>query len=720
MQPEDRWKLQSISVTNFRGVQARQTFPFDGRSTLVSGDNGVGKSTIALALEWTLFGRFPSGSLAAPKTSFMVPVGSASKACRGEVVFTRGDRRLTVIRDDEDDTFSVDLDGVLDDSGTAPDLLEHTLGLDGDTFVRAVLLQQSKVRGLLTDELKERNRVLDRLLGMEVIETFLEVLKTKGKAFADAADMWREVPEQERERFESQHALLSDRCESAAAAARDAGFHNKDLTFAGLKSRYGQLSVEIMAVAKKYGVEATRLPEPATIEAAKKVSAAVENELRRIRSGCDLTKKLEQCANRAAELNAGRQRWERALTARKNAAAAFASVSRESGGASLISERLAQAAAALESHEKRLRASDELASLISEARDYIDANAVQECPVCERPLNSQEGLVQRLTARIDALATETLRELKAKIESARAEHARLVQLQAALQIAAREDQLRTTELEAERQCAVTILHVETGIESRIAAAFEEAINAAAADQNTFKKGLAGVEADLIAISEGDRAIRDALLPAISVRGEVQKLEAEHKKSQATFAAIETNASRMDTHATSVETIKKALLEAKEEIGTRILAEAKPRAEQLYKQLVQHHIFDELDIKTTPRANKVDYTFEVASSKVKKSAREARLVLSDGQMTAAALALFFALAESSQHHLDLLYVDDPTQNLDHPHKESMAKVVAELASRRQLVVSTQDEDFVTLLRDFGFEEGQIMKLRAKPRGVSKRV
>lgn len=78
-----------------------------------------------------------------------------------------------------------------------------------------------------------------------------------------------------------------------------------------------------------------------------------------------------------------------------------------------------------------------------------------------------------------------------------------------------------------------------------------------------------------------------------------------------------------------------------------------------------------------------------------------MVLSDGQLTGAALALFFALGESTQHNLDLLYVDDPTQNLDLPAKEAMAKVVTEMAKRRQIVVSTQDEDFASFLEAEGF-------------------
>ena len=76
-------------------------------------------------------------------------------------------------------------------------------------------------------------------------------------------------------------------------------------------------------------------------------------------------------------------------------------------------------------------------------------------------------------------------------------------------------------------------------------------------------------------------------------------------------------------------------------------------------------------------------------------------MSDGQVTATAIGLFFALSDADTHNLDLLYVDDPTQNLDLPCKEAMAKVVADLGKERQVIVSTQDEDFVSFLEAQGF-------------------
>jgi len=164
---------------------------------------------------------------------------------------------------------------------------------------------------------------------------------------------------------------------------------------------------------------------------------------------------------------------------------------------------------------------------------------------------------------------------------------------------------------------------------------------------------------------------------------------------------EARAEALDERAAQVDAIRKALLEAKQELAEATLAKAKKRTQELYEALVAQPVFDTIDIDATAKANKVDYAFTVSSAGAEKTRREARLVLSDGQITATALGLFFALADSTSHALDVLYVDDPTQNLDPRAKEAMAKVVADLARRRQVVVSSHDPDFVAFLESEGF-------------------
>jgi DNA repair exonuclease SbcCD ATPase subunit len=315
--------------------------------------------------------------------------------------------------------------------------------------------------------------------------------------------------------------------------------------------------------------------------------------------------------------------------------------------------------------------------------------------------------VRSLGGRIEELTTKGVRDLEKGIEKARLALSKEVDIAKKLDLALKALAAECATAESERKKIMQALAVEGLVEKRVAAEIEKAMVDAEGQRKELAKGVASMEKNLEALTERERAIREGLVPFLAAREKVAEHEAKWKKAKVGYAAAEKKATELESLATDVENIRKALLAAKEEIVTDTLGKARPRAQELYEKLVQHSLFDRLEVKTALKANKVDYAFEVSSSTLAKSGREARLVLSDGQMTSTALALFFALAESSQHALDVLYVDDPTQHLDHTRKEAMAKVVADLGLRKQIIVSTQDEDFVTLLRDAGFDDCSIL-------------
>jgi len=696
-----RWRLDSIEIENFRGVLGKQRFAFRGLPALVFGENGVGKSTIALALEWTLFGFFPSHVFGAPRPAFMAPVGSSRKRCRGEVVFVRGAQRLVVRRDEQQGEFVVEEGGKRQLDDAAAVLLEQALALDGDTFVRAVLLQQSRIRGLLLDEPKERNKALDRLLGMETAEAMLETVKSK--PFKDAAAAWRDGIDATEARFEERQHVLKEQLDDATTIAREQRFLNKDLNAAGLKARYAELGRDLARLGEKYGVVVAELSEVQGVKAAKKASIAVEKELGRIRVGTEVRKKLTPLDARVSTLAAARQRFADVLGARDEAQVSQTRLVAKHGDARARTDRREELVAAIATQEESLRTANELRSLLARARSVFTAKAPDDCPVCEQPIADPARVLRSLGQRIDALTTKDVRDIEGRLEKARAALVRHEAITKEIEAGNANLAERNSEVNSERRRAMKLLDVHSLLEKHVLAEIDRVYRRDESERERLRRGIEAMEKDLELIADRDRALRDGLVPLLQAREALAALEADWKKARAGYAAAEKHAQQLEALVTDVESIRKALLAAKDEIVTATLDRARPRAQTLYGKLVQHRLFDKLQVRTAVRANKVDYSFEVSSSDVAKSAREARLVLSDGQMTASALALFFAMAESSQHRLDLLYVDDPTQNLDHPRKEAMARVVAELAMRRQIIVSTQDEDFVTLLRDVGFEE-----------------
>jgi DNA repair exonuclease SbcCD ATPase subunit len=701
----ERWRLASVTVVDFRGVLGNQLFEFNGHPALIWGNNGVGKSTLALALEWTLFGAFPSNALAAPKDAFMSPVGGGLKVCKGEVVFVRGKNRLVVRRDAGANTFTVEFGDKKMHDDQARMLLEDQLGLDMDTFVRAVLLQQSKIRGLLLDDVKDRNRALDRLLGMDAAEALLETIKPK--SFKDAAKAWREDIEDTQAHYQSQADLLEKRFNEAQQEARAHRFLGRDLSGAGLTLLYAGLGRDLVRIAAKYGADAPQLPAADTVAGAKKTSAALAKAVNQIRLGAELQKKLTPIEKRLAALQAASDQWSELSEQRDDAQKDLDGMGKQHGDVKAVTKRRAELEQELTRLKEQLRSAGELRALLTQARVYFEGNIVDACPVCEQGIAQPKKVLRTIGERIEGLTTKSVREIEKTLGKATTGHADLCETEERFQImqaALAEAQKR---VEAERKTIMKYLEVEGLVDKKVSAELAKAIADVTEQRDELSKGVETMEKELDATGESDRAIRDGLVPFLEAREAVEAHEHEWKKAKNGYADAEKKASEMDDRATQAENIKKAILTAKDEIASETLGKAGPRAQKLYEKLVQHPLFDRLNVKTAVKANKVDYSFEVSSSAVGKSAREARLVLSDGQLTAAALALFYALAESGQHGLDLLYIDDPTQNLDHARKEAMAKVVVDLATRKQIIVSTQDEDFVVLLRDAGFEKGSVV-------------
>jgi DNA repair exonuclease SbcCD ATPase subunit len=692
-----KWRLQSVRIRGFRGIAHEQFLEFGGKSALLKGNNGVGKSTVALALQWTLFGKFPENVLQNVSLDrFLLPVSAATKgqvsSC--EVVFAQGREKLVVARDGK--SFSVTVGSERLSDARAEARRDQLLGLDMDTLVRAVLLQQTRVRGLLLDELKERNRAMDRLLGMDAVEELLEVLKTKPAA--DAANAWRQAVETEKRELEAQLKLLQGQLEDAERRARTAGFFNKDLNFVGLRNRYAQLGDDFEKLAREHGVTIEPLPPCDTAAKAEVVSRAFAKGLQSVRVGSDRQKRLQAAQNEIARLELLQSRWNTVMAARDDAAQQRARLAAEHGAHENLLERIALAEKRIVEERETLRSASSLRQLLADARRHIEGQAAPQCPVCEQ---SARDLDASLRKRIDVMSTETIRAIEAACKRTEQEVSSLRDIARRSTEAEKLAASQQESLDKLRQEIVAALGGAGIAENKIRVRLSESIDAAGKTVRGLSEGVAALEKALEALADNERTVRDGLVPVLVGREAVAAFELRNKKVEAQHAESLARGEEMAQLAAHLERVRAALLEAKEELASESLGRAGPRAQQLYRLLVKQPLFDTLDIRTIPRAKKVDYAFEVSSKGASSTAREARLVLSDGQLTATAMALFFGLAESTQHNLDMLYVDDPTQNLDLRAKEAMAKVVTEMSMRRQIILATQDEDFASFLEASGF-------------------
>lgn len=699
----ERWRLHAITIGYFRGVAGEHTVLFDGVSGLLHGKNGVGKSTVAQCLQWALYGRFPQSVLAnAWLPRFLAPVEGRKKAYCGEVTFQRGAERLMLRRDQADGSFTVKIGSRCYDGKEAEAKRDELLGLDMDTFVRAVLLQQSRIRGLLLDEPQERNMALDRLLGMDALEQLVSVVRSG--EFVDAARDWRSSMRADEEALRAEADVLRKQREEAEGNARAQGFKAKDFNRLGLQQAYAAVAASLEGAAKKHGVAFDALPPcdtPAKVSAThKRVMRAIQN----IRNNSRLTRQREPVRSRLAKLSQLQEMWKDALELRDREDSPVKAWVEKYGEKEAVVDTQGKLQEQLDKLKKELADADALHQILRDTHAYVEHRDVGSCPVCEQPLPRGMNLRAALAKRMKTLASKDLDRLTAavgaherKLEKLGEQLKQRNDLDDALSSAQRQ-------VDRARRAVEKALEINEIAETKVTKRIADALGKLEGEEAAITERIEEMEGELTAIQERSQEILDSLVPVVQKREEQIAHEAEQEKRRNARADEIQNASRMDRLAVQLDTIRSALLRAKHDIASENLNRAGPRADAIYRKLVRHPRFDTLRLTTQPRKNKIDYAFEVSVDGASKLALEARLALSDGQLTAAALSVFFALAECTAHGLDLLFVDDPTQNLDLPCKEAMAKVIAEIAKRKQVIVATHDEDFVGMLHDQDFNTG----------------
>lgn len=694
-----RWRLKALTLRGFRGISGEQTLRFDGFPAVLHGNNGTGKSTFSIGLHWVLFGRMPEYVLENKSPDkFLLSVASEEDGYYGEVVFQRDRNEAVFRRDSESNDFTLKLDGKVHKDEKAEARRDEMLGLDMLTFVRAVLLQQSRIRGLLLDEPKERNQALDRLLGMEPLDVLGDLAKPK--EFETAAVAWREKIENERLELKAGEDLLTKQREAAQEHARELKFLNKDFNPEGLNSAVTALGRALQDTGKKYDVELAPLPKAATVAEADKVCKLAADGIKKIRRDCQLQTRLAPLRVKLTTLNTAKGNLKSATDQVSDAMLKLKAHTKKHGDAKEQAKRRAELEAERLAAEEDLKAANSLKKLLSDALAFVESREQRQCPVCEQTPPPGTDLAVALKRRVKSLASETVAAKEKAVEEANQrfqDSIKILEQTGLLEKAVSKEQ---EWLDRCRQEAIKAMEAREVPEYKLTSRLDEAISELESEEKKIKNGLEDMEKELAMVELKERNIKDGLIPVLKKRDEIADLEKRARRLEKMHEKDEQKADRMKQFAADIDRIRKAILEAKGELADRSLKRAGPRAQELYEILTRHPFFDTLKIRPTRLKNKVEYSFQVSASGQSGSEREARLVLSDGQMTAAAMGLTYALAETTEHGLDLLYVDDPTQNLDLPSKEAMAKTIAELAHRKQIVVATQDEDFVNYLKSEG--------------------
>jgi DNA repair exonuclease SbcCD ATPase subunit len=163
-----------------------------------------------------------------------------------------------------------------------------------------------------------------------------------------------------------------------------------------------------------------------------------------------------------------------------------------------------------------------------------------------------------------------------------------------------------------------------------------------------------------------------------------------------------------------KTIIRCIQEVQVDSASTMISKASKRINEIYNEIVHHPYYTELTIEVQPslrRGTAKNNYFIKGLNRTDGLETLAGERFSTGHMNCVALAIYLAMSETKilNHKLNFLILDDPSQNLDENHMQSLAKILNNISNQSQLIISTQDPAFTPILSAY-LKDPSIIKLK----------
>jgi len=187
---------------------------------------------------------------------------------------------------------------------------------------------------------------------------------------------------------------------------------------------------------------------------------------------------------------------------------------------------------------------------------------------------------------------------------------------------------------------------------------------------------------------------------IARAGEAARLKALRKERDETEKRRDELYRELDDRektADVAQSMIEGLRTAGQTIVSRELQRIKPVAQRIYSAIDPHPALRHIDIRTTMFRGRGRVSASVQDPETAAGSEHPEQVLSSSQLNALALSIFLALNVCARDvPLRTLILDDPLQSLDDINLLGLVDLLRRLSDRRQLILSTHDTRFSSLL------------------------
>ena len=695
-----KFSIQSIEIEGFRGINEKKVFNLDKSLVFLFGNNGFGKSSVLAAIEWCLFGDVAYIRYVESRTKDeLINTFNLDGRCKVKISLRYDDQIYTLTREKElgtrDSSLSLKTPQEEFSDAEAQAKCFTLFILSFDDFYRAVYLHQESIRGLLTDDPKERDESMDRLFGLERMRDIIESVPLRDIK-ATIEDL-RNQKDKIEERTKGAITQCGSDLQKLEEEAEDYNLSKDKQTLEHGKTLAAKLIMELNNVAKQSNLVLPELNEPKDINDLNSIALKIKSNLSECRKRVvevsefsNLTKKKTEFENLTNKLEDNKQevsKWEIELK----------TITKEFGNSKDITAKVKKIKEEMIKLGEKRKDTDVKFRLVADAIECLDSTTVEICPVCNSKINRVK-LIKKLKSEIENAQQKEIKQIDASVTNLKGDLDKNEEAFGDLERANKKlgelDKAKKKIFNEISELLEQKYSNENELMLKMKKEFEKICSEIKKVEKIYEKR--AEEFQKIA-DELDQL--KTIYKIIKKKEEFNEIKVISPEEDKEIGNLKNGIDNLELFEKQLNDIMGAMTNIQIDLATEMIEKSAANIKRLYSILCNHPYYDNLQINVKSRNVKGyiknSYTIKAFNSSENKETTVSTR-FSTGQMNCVALSVYLSLSKVLPHKLGFLILDDPSQNLDIQHKEALCKVLKEIKGDGQIIIATQDDELQRIL------------------------
>lgn len=682
---------KKIKIKGFRGFVKEKEFDLTSPITILFGENGRGKSSLLNAFEWCLFGTETVGKNTGIRERIDWEIKNRiSNDCYVEIESEKNGNNYLIKRvfksKTKDELYLTDRsnNSQLEGDEAKKKLNELLNNYTFRDFMSSVYQHQEIIRFILTQEPKDRNEAMDRLLGLSEYRNIIDGIngvKIKGD------ELENEISNLE-DQIKIKIKMWQEQIDEKKNELNNIGIHEEMISEEGSIKLCEEIKKKISDFSSKSSIQMSDAFEKVQPKKTGEFIKKGREEIRRLgREMPDIKEQERLFKERSAltQLLSGLNALKGDLKDKKDK---FDSFCKEKGSLEDLEKRCNELRGEIERTKENREEVSLLGTIIENSIKYLKSEKVEKdrCPVCG---TVKENLLQYLEKEYKEKYEQKISELSKQIETQEKEKENIEKMIA-----------NAKQIKKEHESAKEILeNKESEIKRKHTIPDREDVSdylknkiKEIEDKEKEIKTKVGEKQKVLSEIENEITKVDKIIEILKLKAQREKAR-EIEKTEI-WNRLKTKSEEFKKLYENCKIVIDKVKEASQEEAKTKIESIKDKVKEYFNRITQHPLIKELQVEVTH-----DTRTGVNSYAFVDRGKEVTPILSQGQYNSLALSVFLSMGGASDvTPFPFIMFDDPSQSLGSSEKENFVKILNEIAEKKNLIISTMDNELFEKIKD----------------------